>query len=319
MLLSQQKCLIRLYLISAFNLSSRDNGSESDPYFIVSCGSKVYNERDSYQENEPNPEIYKCYEFEGTFPGCAPLVITAMDYDDIFGDDSIGTTQIDLEDRYFSPEWQSIKHKPIEYRNFNHPSSSISQGTVKLWVNIVPTVIPLNQVPHYDIAPKPHEDFEVRVVVFDTLGVKCMDVEGTSDVYARVYFDTKDAKETDTHFRCQNGKASFNYRLLFNLKHPRKACTMTLQLYDRDFFKSNDIIGDATLDLMTAINDAALTKRPLGITRKYYNDCLKDSVKLDFKDDSTFWLPVQSMNEKTGKLEEQGKVRLQINILPKAQ
>ena len=92
MLLSCQKCLIRVYLISAFNLSSRDNGSESDSYFILSCGNKVYNERSNYQENQPNPEIYKCFEFEGTFPGCAPLVIKAMDYDDIFGDDVIGTT-----------------------------------------------------------------------------------------------------------------------------------------------------------------------------------------------------------------------------------
>jgi hypothetical protein len=49
-----------------------------------------------------------------------------MDYDDIFGDDSIGITVVDLEDRFFSPEWQSIENKPIEYRNIYHPSSSIS-------------------------------------------------------------------------------------------------------------------------------------------------------------------------------------------------
>lgn len=168
------------------------------------------------------------FEFEGTFPGCAPLQIKLMDYDDLFGDDSIGTTSIDLEDRYFSPEWQSIKQKPIEYRQLYHPSSSISQGTVKMWLNIIPTSIPLNTVPIFDITPKPAEEFEVRVCIFNTLGVKCADVEGTSDVYCRVFFDSKDAKETDTHFRCSNGKASFNYRLLFNVKHPRKDYTLTL-------------------------------------------------------------------------------------------
>jgi Ca2+-dependent lipid-binding protein len=97
--------VIRVYVISAFNLSSRDNGGDSDPYLILTCGAREYNERRNYQENEPNPEFYKSYEFEGQFPGCAPLVIKVMDYDDIFGDDSIGTTSIDLEDRYFSPEW----------------------------------------------------------------------------------------------------------------------------------------------------------------------------------------------------------------------
>lgn len=229
-----------------------------------------------------------------------------MDYDDIFGDDAIGTTSIDLEDRYFSPEWQSIKHKPIEYRQLYHPSSSISQGTVKMFLQIIPTSIPLNSVQIYDIAPKPAEEFEIRVVVYDTLEVKCADAEGTSDTYARVFFDSKDAKETDTHYRCSNGKASFNYRLLYNVKHPRKDYTLTLQLYDRDFFKSNDIIGDATIDLRLPIEDCALSKRPLGFTKKYYNDFLKDNggAKFDFKDENSFWVPVRSMNAESGKLEQ---------------
>ena len=110
--------------------------------------------------------------------------------------------------------------------------------------------IPLNEIPIFDISPKPSEDFQVRGVIYDTLNVKCMDVEGTSDVYCRAFFDSgEEAKETDTHYRCTNGKASFNYRLLLNVKYPCKTSTLSFQLYDRDFFKSNDIIGDAVLDL----------------------------------------------------------------------
>jgi len=66
--------------------------------------------------DEPNPEFHKHYDFEATFPGCAPLNIKVYDYDDLFGDDFIGETSIDLEDRFFSPDWQALKHKPIEYR-----------------------------------------------------------------------------------------------------------------------------------------------------------------------------------------------------------
>ena len=58
------------------------------------------------------------------------------------------------------------------------------------------------------------------------------------------------------------------------------------------------------------MEDASLSKRPLGLTRKYYNDCLKESIALEYKDDSTFWVPIRSLNEETGKLEEQGKVRI---------
>jgi len=43
----------------------------------------------------------------------------------------------------------------------------------------------------------------MRVSVFGTEDIKMMDVEGTSDVYIRAFFDSKkDPLETDTHYRC---------------------------------------------------------------------------------------------------------------------
>ena len=50
------KCrtIVRLYAIKAFNLSSRDNGSASDPYLYIKCNEKVYNERNNYQLDEKN-------------------------------------------------------------------------------------------------------------------------------------------------------------------------------------------------------------------------------------------------------------------------
>jgi len=41
----------------------------------------------------------------------------------------------------------------------------------------------------------------VRVCIFDAEEVKMMDVEDTSDAYVRCFFDTRDALETDTHYR----------------------------------------------------------------------------------------------------------------------
>jgi Ca2+-dependent lipid-binding protein len=125
----------------------------------------------------------------------------------------------------------------------------------------------------FDIKPKPVEDFEARIVVYDTKEITMMDVEGTSDAYVKVFFDPKDAKETDTHYRGNNGKASFNYRLLFGLKHQTKSpdgYRLSLQLLDKDFFKSNDIIGDAMLDLRHLIEDVVLTKRPVTLNKAYY-------------------------------------------------
>jgi hypothetical protein len=72
-----------------------------------------------------------------------------------------------------------------------------------------------------------------------------MDTEGTSDVFIKATID-EDEQETDTHWRCTTGKASFNYRILSKVKTPRPPtkgkCFLRLACYDRDIFKSNDLI-----------------------------------------------------------------------------
>jgi Ca2+-dependent lipid-binding protein len=103
-------------MLNAFDLASRDSGSPSDPYLILQLNKKVFNESKNYILDEPNPVFNKLYEFEASFPGASPLSIKVMDFDDVFGDDIIGETLVDLEDRYFSAEWQSLKQKPIEFR-----------------------------------------------------------------------------------------------------------------------------------------------------------------------------------------------------------
>jgi len=44
---------------------------------------------------------------------------------------------------------------------------------------------------------------------------------------------------------------------------------------------------------------------------KYFKD-----VNIKFEDENTFWMPVKGRT-KDGKIVEQGKVRIQIDILPK--
>jgi hypothetical protein len=180
----------------------------------------------------------------------------------------------------------------------------------------------MSEVPLWDLTPKPYDDFEMRVVIFDTKDVIADDPEGCSDVYCRTYFDSnEEVKETDTHYRCGDGKASFNYRMLFNVKYPRKDYNFTVQLYDRDLFSGNDLIGETTFSLKEALTDAALTKKQVSITKKYYNSYLKEckswkNTKIDFKDENSFWLTCKNKGE-DGKEKVTGKVRVQIDILPK--
>lgn len=104
-------------------------------------------------------------------------------------------------------------------------------------------------------------DYQIRVCVLDTKNVPTEDIEGTSDVFMKVYIDDEDKKNTDTHYRCQNGEASFNYRLLFNVKAPRKKdeYQLVLQAWDFDLFKSNDYICEWVLDLKELVKNVRLT------------------------------------------------------------
>jgi len=58
MLLKETVCQINCYLLKGFSIASRDIGSPSDPYCIVSCGKIKYNERDNYQLDTSEPEFY---------------------------------------------------------------------------------------------------------------------------------------------------------------------------------------------------------------------------------------------------------------------
>ena len=126
-------------MLEGFDFASRDIGSFSDPYLIVSCGKLKFSERDNYQLDEPNPKFYKLFEFTGEFPGAPRINIAAYDFDDLFGDDMIGETSIDLDDRFFNGDWQAIEEKPIEYRQIYHESTSLSQGVVTCWLEIEPS------------------------------------------------------------------------------------------------------------------------------------------------------------------------------------
>ena len=99
------KCKVRIYMIEGFNFAQRDIFSPSDPYLYIKCGKTIFNEQKNYQLDTAEPTFHKSYDFIIDFPGAPPLEIYAYDYDDFFGDDLIGKTVVDLDDRYYCPGW----------------------------------------------------------------------------------------------------------------------------------------------------------------------------------------------------------------------
>ncbi|XP_064256287.1 fer-1-like protein 5 [Passer domesticus] len=97
-----QPCLVRVYVVRAFDLSPRDVTGLSDPYVRVALGKKTLGQRDQYVPNTLEPVFGRMFELTATIPLEKDLRVTIMDHDKVPPDQEIGSTTIDLEDRLLS-------------------------------------------------------------------------------------------------------------------------------------------------------------------------------------------------------------------------
>ncbi|NXJ98044.1 MYOF protein, partial [Corythaixoides concolor] len=97
-----QKCLVRVYVIRAFDLPPRDRNGLCDPYIRVSLGARTLGHRDQYVPNTLEPVFGRLFELTGTIPLEKDLRVSLLDYDLLPPDQEIGTTTIDLENRLLS-------------------------------------------------------------------------------------------------------------------------------------------------------------------------------------------------------------------------
>lgn len=87
------------------NMFSSADSYKSDPYLIVKCGDAQFGSRDEHVDDATEISVNQMYGFSVDFPGAQPLRMELWDYDSIFGDDFIGSTEIDLDDRLYCQEW----------------------------------------------------------------------------------------------------------------------------------------------------------------------------------------------------------------------
>ena len=161
-----------------------------------------------------------------------------------------------------------LPKRPIERRRLWLPGNKGSigtRGTLSLWVDMLDTAT-AKAHPPLDIALPPPTPYVLRVVIWRVRGARSMDsitdqndmfvvgrVEGTNPADGALI---REQKQTDTHWRCKGGKASFNYRISFEVQVPLQHCRFVLQAWDRDLVGSNDMIGEATISLQGLFSKA---------------------------------------------------------------
>ncbi|NWU82283.1 MYOF protein, partial [Onychorhynchus coronatus] len=97
-----QDCLVRVYIVRAFDLSPRDVTGLSDPYVRVSLGKRTLGQRDQFVPNTLEPVFGRMFEVKATIPLEKDLKVTLLDRDRLPPDQEIGSTSIDLENRLLS-------------------------------------------------------------------------------------------------------------------------------------------------------------------------------------------------------------------------
>ncbi|KAL0985656.1 hypothetical protein UPYG_G00160070, partial [Umbra pygmaea] len=96
------KVLVRVYVVSAYNLHPADADGKSDPYIVLRLGKTEIKDRDNYIPKQLNPVFGRSFEIQATFPNESLLTILIYDHDTIGTDDLIGETHIDLENRFYT-------------------------------------------------------------------------------------------------------------------------------------------------------------------------------------------------------------------------
>ncbi|KAE9343857.1 hypothetical protein PR003_g8752 [Phytophthora rubi] len=306
--LNPQPYLVRVYVLDALNLHPKDANNRCDPYLRMSLGDgrrreQMFNDRDNYQSETLTPKFHKMYEFKADLPGASELKLEVLDYDffaiptlptglskalstavgtTVDGDDFVGATLIDLEDRWFDAKWQELglsperieRRKPLEVRPLFAPSSTLPQGSLRLWVDIL-TGAEMNVVRPLDISLPPPQMFEVRVIIYKAKNVTPGDFTDLSDLFVKCWLQNRDDKSqsTDTHWRARHGRASFNWRMKFDVELPLdpekesdRGC-LHFQMWDRDVVY-DDCLADAVVDLTPFLKTAFKTKQAVNVFAK---------------------------------------------------
>lgn len=145
---------------------------------------------------------------------------------DVFTDELIGQADIDLEERLMDENYRGMIEQPIERRKLFAVGNGQEMGYINLWVDMdivqskKDSILQKKKVPNqeWDIQSIPTQEFELRIIVWETTNVPNNDPEDMSDIFVKVAMNSLDndlSSETDTHVRSSTGFVKIN--IIFSL------------------------------------------------------------------------------------------------------
>ncbi|XP_041834380.1 fer-1-like protein 4 [Melanotaenia boesemani] len=184
----------------------------------------------------------------------------------------------------FLPGVVPLVPEHVEMRSLLNPDNpGLPQGHLHMWVDMFPTDVPAP--PLVDIKPRLPEQYELRVIIWNTDDVFLDDVNPftgvpSSDIYVKGWIKGLDGdkQETDVHFNSLTGEGNFNWRFVFRFDYLptekevvykkkesifsleesefRQPAVLVLQVWDYDRIAANDFLGSIELYLSNMVRPA---------------------------------------------------------------
>jgi len=291
---------VRIYLVRAVCMYSKGSAF-ADPYIDLWLGRSInVNMRNAASVNDNTPEFYTVEERDVELPEDSRLEVRLMDMANFqMYDQLIGSTVIDLEDRWHSKALKRLDVKPSENRSlYTSEYPGKNRGSIEMWIELLDST-QVDDKPF--IARPPVAALEIRIVIWTAEPLIFIEEE-----YNNVMISTKlscknyggyhpDYQETDTHNSCKRGSSAvFNYRMVYpKINMPTDSCTLTVSMYHHTVL-SNTLIGSVELDI-----------------KKYLYQVAKDSDKLIVGPSD---IPFKHVNE-DGEEEDAGSVNMTLYVL----
>jgi len=293
---------IRVYLLRAFQINpvagaSLDGHLGRTPWHKstvkITLGQTTWEWEWEYEAIAAlNPQFFRCAKLKAALPGPSQMKIDLIALKSglvggiigsLTGDQGeiVGSTSVDLEDRWYCQEWQTETiHKPREVRDLYKLSEpGISAGKLQLFVDAYTQVdAPDWPVKDINIAGR-QMPLELRIIVWNLKEVAPKDGYTSNVRVSTAMLGWGKDKETDTDCGVKTSRlAMFNYRLKYKgLKYPSPDPTFPA----KDFLLQIQVWGDDFLGIAApqAIAGGVL---PLG---EIFRECMQRNLGKPSPDD----------------------------------